>query len=591
MTTASFRALEARFSPSFKMNQLQDSRLRRTLGAAESVDDLLARTRPVPAAVSGMARHIDGVIALASELKDQCVDRDADEVSAIIDAWLAEHGAAIEDAVERSFTDKGAHEAVCNLLQAAADDDKKRENELIAAAEEAAGLQAQMDAKKAEGAGAGGGAAGDASGLNDASAGTNLLGLGSVATAPRRVSTALNCFVLDRVMRRLGSGWHIDRLRAELVGSVYSGGDGGADGRATLASFLKDAPFYEHVRSQQMVLAELVRERELAEGEQLSAMERALRVKRVMMRTSVNWQRMLKRGVMRQWRETVRNIRDQRKKLGDYMFKRKRVGTEEVLRRWKVFVVLKRLESALVGKEDVEMALEQLLHDLKDAQANERDMQDDVKRLEAELKQLTAHLEKTNKAIHDQRVPETLLLIKSVCQQLRGVGDLALRNGRVALDEALTCISINKLAMIYWVNREERQHRAREAAQKEAMEKKAEADEKAKKRAERKLKSRKRKQEKELKKAVEAAHAQADEEVRGEVRRENRAAAAAAGLLGEDEDEGPFETDVPEEATELSECDDGVDSDDGMALCAPAAAAAEGQIAAHVGQCHQKGCE
>ena len=182
------------------MNQVQDARLRRRLGAAESVDDLLARTRPVPAAVDKMTPVIAGVLALAAELKDQCVDRDSAEVGAIIDAWLAENGAAIEDAVERSFTDKGAHEAVCNLLQAAADDDKKRENELIAAAEEAAGLQAQMDAKKEAKGGL------DDAGARDASAGTNLLGLGSVATAPRRVSTALNCFVLDRVMRRLGSG-------------------------------------------------------------------------------------------------------------------------------------------------------------------------------------------------------------------------------------------------------------------------------------------------------------------------------------------------------------------------------------------------
>jgi hypothetical protein len=129
--------------------------------------------------------------------------------------------------------------------------------------------------------------------------------------------------------------------------------------------------------------------------------------KKVLMRTSRNWQTMLVNSAFRQWRETAKNTVRQREMLARYFRRVKAITITDIFRAWKVITVGQKLERTQDKKASKEKELKMLEEKLRDSKKNEGDLMMDMVRMEKDTKNLRTRLASLQEAISAQRIPET----------------------------------------------------------------------------------------------------------------------------------------------------------------------------------------
>jgi hypothetical protein len=321
--------------------------------------------------------------------------------------------------------------------------------------------------------------------------------------APNRISTALCCHALNKISehRNLKHFKHINELKIELFRSIYrssrgtgtnsppasptstssssrptspsSMDNGGCnDGSSshmnstierdqatlqTLPDLLHATPYFEVVRSIKKRVDDLIEERNQFERAQSQAQDRRHMRKKVLMRTSRNWQQMLVNSAFRQWRETAKNTVRQREMLARYFRRVKAVTLPDIFRCWKIITVGDKLKKTQENKLKKEKELALLEEKLRNSKKSEGDLMMDMARMEKDTIVLRSRLEKLHSSIAAQRVPETRAVISAVGENLITLGDVGFKNIESILTEASNSPDPNILAGIYYVEDEELQ--------------------------------------------------------------------------------------------------------------------------------------
>ena len=359
-------------------------------------------------------------------------DSNADDASSsiLIDEWCTKYGSRFDRLLETA------------LLTSSANQGKPSADRIRA------GAQAELDAA-----------------LHAASEGP-----GGVPT-PNRISTALCCHALNKISthRNLSHFHHISSLRKELFKSIYRAtrGTGSPTGQKedvidqahlnTLNELLHATPYFEVVRKLKRRVDMLIHERNQFERARSQAKDRRHMRKKVLMRTSRNWQQMLVNSAFRQWRETAKNTVRQREMLARYFRRVKAITLPDLFRAWKIIAVGEKLERTVKKKVSKEKELKMLEEKLRDSKKNEGDLMVDMVRMEKDTKALRARLKTLQEAIAAQRIPETRAVISSVGENLMTLGNVGFKNIESILSEAASSPDPQILAGIYYVEDDEKE--------------------------------------------------------------------------------------------------------------------------------------
>ena len=223
----------------------------------------------------------------------------------------------------------------------------------------------------------------------------------------------------------------------------------------SLPDLLHATPYFEVVRKLKKRVDDLIDERNQFERAQAQAKDRRHMRKKVLMRTSRNWQVMLVNSAFRQWRETAKNTVRQREMLARYFRRIKAITLPDIFRSWKIITVADKLKSTQDNKKKKEQELKKLEAKLRDTKKNEGDLMMDMVRMEKDTTVLRSRLETLHASIAAQRVPETRSVISAVGENLITLGDVGFKNIESILTEAANSPDPNILAGIYYVEDDE----------------------------------------------------------------------------------------------------------------------------------------
>ncbi len=332
---------------------------------------------------------------------------------------------------------------------------------------------------------------------------------------PDRVSTAVACQFLNQVAGELKHFAHLQTVCEELYSFIYK--DFKAEGPAgdkDLASYMHGMPFFELARSLRVHVTRLEEERKELEAEEAQLVVRRQVRKRVVRRLITERQRQLMMVFFGQWRTTVQKIHEKRMELMKWFRKLTEIKVGDVFKAWHAWMIKEQLERAKREKSEYEWMMGTLGEELNDAKTKETKLEKELSFCTSEKSRLEKELEDTLAAIHAQKVPETMEVITNMGQALSYIGTTAMGNIEPIIREIEDAPDYQKIAKIYWSQKEEDDN-------KEAETKKIQ--EEAKLREEREIKRKKREerekklQEKENKAAEkEAERAAKEAQVEGE---------------------------------------------------------------------------
>ena len=406
----------------------------------------------------------DAVNVFINKLGPQSVDKDQREVRATVDEFLATPSGSTLMAASQSLThDQNAHEIICKIM-----------------AEETQAPNAPD------------------------------------AYEPSRVPTALSCEFLNQVSGDLKQFAHLQTICEELYSFVYKDFKSTASEERNLRSFLQGMPFFELARSLRVHVTRLEEERKELEAEEAQLVVRRQVRKRVVRRLITERQRQLLEVFFGQWSSTVERIKEKRQELMKWFRKLTEIKVSDVFKAWHSWMIKEQLEKAKNDKLEYEWQMGSLSEELADAKAKEAKLEKELAFCTSEKARLEKELEDTLAAIHAQKVPETMEVITAMGNALSYIGSTALANIEPIIQELEDAPDYQKIAKIYWSQKEEDDN-------KEAETKKIQ--EEAKMREEREIKRKKRE---EREKKLQAKEAKLCE-------KEAAAAAEEAKEVGEEE--------------------------------------------------------
>ena len=343
------------------------------------------------------------------------------------------------------------------------------------------------------------------------------------AYEPTRISTAISCQFLSQVSGELKHFAHLQTICEELFSFIYKdfkeggGADGGAEGsEKDLRGFMHGMPFFELARSLRVHVTRLEEERKELEAEEAQLVVRRQVRKRVVRRLISERQRQLMLVFFGQWKTTVEKIHEKRMELMKWFRKLTEIKVADVFKAWHAWMIKEQLERAKREKSEYEWMMGTLGEELTDAKTKESKLEKELDFCTTEKVRLEKELEDTLAAIHAQKVPETMEVIANMGQALSYIGTTAMGNIEPILKDVEDAPCFQKIAKIYWSQKEEDDN-------KEAETKKIQ--EEAKLREEREVKRKKREEREKKLQAKEAKLAE----------KEAEAAAAKAKVVGEEE--------------------------------------------------------
>ena len=335
---------------------------------------------------------------------------------------------------------------------------------------------------------------------------------------PDRVSTALSSQFLSAAAAELGQFAHLQTICASLYSFIYKdfSPDASLSGDRDLSTFMHGMPFFELARSLRVHVTRLEEERKELEAEEAQLVVRRQVRKRVVRRLITERQRQLVQVFFGQWRTTVQKIHEKRMELMRWFRKLTSIKVSDVFKAWHSWMIREQLERAKREKSEYEWMMGTLGEELTDAKAKETKLEKELTFCTTEKSRLEKELEDTLAAIHAQKVPETMEVIQNMGAALSYIGTTAMGNIDPIIRQIEDAPDHQKIAKIYWSQKEEDDNKEAETAQiaKEAK-MREEREIKRKKREEREVKLQKKetlKAEKESEAAAKTALTQGEED-------------------------------------------------------------------------------
>ena len=284
----------------------------------------------------------------------------------------------------------------------------------------------------------------------------------------------------------------------------------------TLNELLASIPYSTIVRKLEPEVEKLVKQRKLLEEAQMHAIARREARKRAILRTAAKWQQNSRHSYFIHWANIAALLKKQRQKLVSKFINMKAPTLKMIFDSWHVVAISERLKRCADERDEIKGKMNDLKEQLKEAIVTEKDLflnlQEQIKRRE----NLTKKLNDTKEAIDAQRVPGTKEIMFETAKALINYGNTMLKDSNVFLKWACKAPSVEKIARMYWVDREELRMKEREKEMQEQLDKIKEEheikEEKARIRQEKKRKSEEAKTEKRAKHAAEDAFQKAEEE-------------------------------------------------------------------------------
>ena len=127
----------------------------------------------------------------------------------------------------------------------------------------------------------------------------------------------------------------------------------------------------------------------------------------------------------------------------------------DVFKAWHAWMIKEQLERAKREKAEYEWQMGTLGEELTEAKTKETKLEKDLDFCTKEKARLEKELEDTLAAIHAQKVPETMEVIANMGQALSYIGTTAMGNIEPIIKEIEDAPCFQKIAKVYWSQKEE----------------------------------------------------------------------------------------------------------------------------------------
>ena len=127
----------------------------------------------------------------------------------------------------------------------------------------------------------------------------------------------------------------------------------------------------------------------------------------------------------------------------------------DVFKAWHAWMIKEQLERAKREKAEYEWQMGTLGEELSEAKTKETKLEKDLEFCTKEKARLEKELEDTLAAIHAQKVPETMEVIANMGQALSYIGTTAMGNIEPIIKEIEDAPCFQKIAKVYWSQKEE----------------------------------------------------------------------------------------------------------------------------------------
>jgi hypothetical protein len=261
----------------------------------------------------------------------------------------------------------------------------------------------------------------------------------------------------------------------------------------SLADLLSNVPYSSIVRDLEPQVEALVKQRQLMSAAQTNALARRESRKRAILRTAAKWQQNMLHQNFVQWHNMTRTLKEQRTKLVSHFLTMHTPKIKDIFDAWHIISINNKLEACEEERDRTKNMMNTLREQLAESAQTEQDLASNLQEQIERRDMLAKKLKETLAAIEAQRIPGTKEVMFTVAQAFLRYARIVMREPKRLLDWAVTAPSVEKIARMYWVDREERRMKEREkdAAEKQGEEaerqalEKAKSDDKKKKREER----------------------------------------------------------------------------------------------------------
>ena len=251
----------------------------------------------------------------------------------------------------------------------------------------------------------------------------------------------------------------------------------------TLEELLASVPYASVVRDLEPQVEALVKQRQLMAQAQVNALARRESRKRAILRTAAKWQKDIVSGYFVQWHNICRTLKQQRTQLVKHFLNMHTPTLKDIFDAWHIVAINDRLEACEEQRDRTKNMMSDLRERLEESRNTEAELSANLREQIERRNDLKKKLAETLAAIEAQRVPGTQQIMFTTANAFIRYARIVLREPKRLLDWAVKAPSVEKIARMYWVDREERRMKEREANAQAAQDERAEklAAEKAKK--------------------------------------------------------------------------------------------------------------
>ena len=239
----------------------------------------------------------------------------------------------------------------------------------------------------------------------------------------------------------------------------------------TFGELLACIPFSSVVRNLEPQVEKLVKQRKLMEEAQKHAIARREARIRAILRTVAVMQGKARHGYFIHWANIAKTLKVQRQKLVSKFVTMKTPTLKMIFDAWHVVAITDRLERCADERDAIKDRMNDLKEQLEEAKVTEADLFANLNEQITRREKLQIQIDETKVAIEAQRVPGTKEIMFATAESFLQYGAVILQDAKDFLVWCTKAPSVEKIARMYWVDREELRMKEAEAKGQEEMDK------------------------------------------------------------------------------------------------------------------------
>jgi hypothetical protein len=242
----------------------------------------------------------------------------------------------------------------------------------------------------------------------------------------------------------------------------------------TLEELLASVPYASVVRDLEPQVEALVKQRQLMAQAQVNALARRESRKRAILRTAAKWQKDIVSGYFVQWHNISRTLKQQRTQLVKHFLNMHTASLKDIFDAWHIVAINDRLDACEEQRDRTKNMMNDLRERLEESRNTEADLAANLREQIERRDDLKKRLAETLAAIEAQRVPGTQEIMFTTANAFIRYARIVMREPKRLLDWAAKAPSVEKIARMYWVDREEKRMKEREANAQSAQDERSE---------------------------------------------------------------------------------------------------------------------